>query len=129
MACSLRGQCCSEADRLLDGLQQHRAEALVEVTLCFLGISSLSSLAQLSLSPDGPVGSEAKMSGGQTPMKEFDRRVLISILDVAKTDARVSARQRVAGTLSAIACDVGLVRRPCTKLATCARQQKLCASQ
>ena len=67
VACSLRGQCCSEADRLLDGLQQHHAEALVEVTLRFLGISSLSSLAQLSLSPDGPVGSEAKMSGGQNP--------------------------------------------------------------
>ena len=59
-------------------------------------------------------------------MKEFDKRVPVLILNLAKNGARVSARQHFAGTLSAIACDLGSVRRPCAKLATCARQQKLC---
>ena len=36
--------------------------------------------------------------------KEFYKTVLISMLDVAKTGARVSARQHFAGTVSATAC-------------------------
>ena len=36
-------------------------------------------------------------------MKELYKRVLISMVDVAKCGARVSSRQHFAGTLSAIA--------------------------
>ena len=39
-------------------------------------------------------------------MKEFYQKVLISMVDVAKTGARVSARQHFEGTLSAIARDL-----------------------
>ena len=38
-------------------------------------------------------------------MKEFYKRVLISMVDVAKSGARVSARQHFAGTWTAIARD------------------------
>ena len=55
-------------------------------------------------------------------MKEFFKRVLISMVDVAKSGARVSARQHFAGTLSAITCDLGLVRSLCPKLARRLRQ-------
>ena len=70
-----------------------------------------------------------KCVAAKAPIKEFYKRVLISILDVAKTGARVSARQRVVGTLSAIAFDRGSVRMLCAKLAMCARREKLCARQ
>ena len=39
-------------------------------------------------------------------MKEFYQRVLISMVDVAKIGARVSARQHFEGRLSAIARDL-----------------------
>ena len=38
-------------------------------------------------------------------MKELYKRVLISMVDVAKSGARVSARQHLAGTWTAIARD------------------------
>ena len=50
-------------------------------------------------------------------MKEFYKRVLKSMLDVAKTGTCVSARQHFAGTLSATARDLSLVRSLCSKLA------------
>ena len=55
-------------------------------------------------------------------MKKFYKRVLISMLDVAKTGACVSARQHFADTLSAIARDLSVVRSLCAKLARRARQ-------
>ena len=55
-------------------------------------------------------------------MKEFHERAFISMLDAAKTGARVNARQHFVATLSAIAHDLGLVRSLCAKLARRARQ-------
>ena len=48
----------------------------------------------------------------KTPTKEFYKRVLISMLDVAKTGSHVSARQHLVGTLSAIARDLGFGKKP-----------------
>ena len=52
----------------------------------------------------------------KTPMKEFYKRVLIAMLDVATTGPCVTARQHFAGTLSAIARDLSLVRSLWAKL-------------
>ena len=62
--------------------------------------------------------------------KEFDKRILISMVDVAETGARVSARQYFAGILSAIARDLSLKTWGKVWVAMRARvSQKLCAHQ
>ena len=61
--------------------------------------------------------------------KEFYKRVLISMVDVATTGARFSARQYFAGILSAIARNLSLKTWGKVWLAMRARQSKLCAHQ